>query len=105
MTKLWDLDEDSLLSLMAGYNDKYANELSSQYEKDKAYSLSRILSTGLNRAFYRHLPQLVEGNIGWVVQSELGLYTTKGAKDKQKKLEKLSPEMMKALKELEKSGR
>ena len=94
MLNIVNLDDDSTLALLAGYDDLKANELSSQYEKDKAYAISRILSTGINRAAYRHLPQILEGNIGWVIQSELGFYPTKEAKKKKKVLqEDISPEL------------
>ena len=105
MTELINMDEDSMLTLLDGYDDAYANELSSQYKKDKLYAISKLLNTGLNRIAYRHLPQLAKGNIGWVAQSELGLYPTAEAKDKQNMVKGLSPEMFKALEELEKKGR
>ena len=105
MTEIINMEDDNLLALLAGYDDAYANELSEGYRKDKLYSVSRLLSTGLNRVAFRHLPQISKGNIGWAIQSELGLYPTAEAKEKKKTMKSLSPEMFAALEALEKRGR
>ena len=105
-TGLINMDDDSMLALLAGFDKKNANELSTAWEKDRTYAISRMLNVGVNRAIFRHLPQLAEGNLGWVVQSEMGMYPSKEAKAKQKLLqEDISPELFKLIKELEQRGR
>ena len=44
----------------------------------------RLLNTFLGRATERHIPQLMEGRIGWAVQQELGLYPTAEARKAQR---------------------
>ena len=109
--KLINLDEESTLSLIAGYDGKHAQEQSSQFEKDRAFYLSRILNTGINRFAYRHLPQLTKGlqgdaaALGWVVQSELGLYPkSQKKKAKQVSYESTSPALLDLVNEFRKSG-
>ena len=105
MSEIIKMDDDSLLHLLSGYDDAYAEETSNKYKKDKLYSISRLLNTGLNRFAYRHLPQIAKGNIGWAAQSELALYPTAESKKKKQVLTDMSPEMMELIQDLEKRGR
>ena len=105
MSEIIKMDDDSLLRLLSGYDDAYAEETSNKYKKDKLYSISRLLNTGLNRFAYRHLPQIAKGNIGWAIQSELALYPTAESKKKKQVLTDVSPEMMALIQDLEKRGR
>ena len=95
-----NLDDDNLMVLLAGLQDTYdlKGDMSS-------YQQLRLINTALARGIYRHLPQLKEGNIGWVLQSELGMWPTKEAKKKQKFLKKLTPDVFNVLDDLEKMGR
>jgi hypothetical protein len=71
-----NLDEDSILALLAGYKDM------SNISTDKAtYEKIRLLNTALARFAFREVPQIIEGRIGWAMQQELGLYKTKKARD------------------------
>ena len=105
MTEIINSDNSRLLTLLGAYDEALADEKSNQFKKDKLYSVTRLLNTGLNRLGYRHLPQIRKGNLGWAVQSELGLYPTAEAKKKKEALQSLSPEMFAALEALEKRGR
>ena len=102
MLDLIDLDDDSILSVLTGM-EKY--DPSSQ-SSDITRKL-RLLNTFLGRATERHIPQLMEGRIGWSVQQELGLYPTAEARKIQRETQKLRkqilpPEIEQALRALEK---
>ena len=105
MTGLLDLDDDNFGLLLAGYDESYAKESRNQYKKDKLYSITRLLNSFGNRALYRHLPAIKKGNIGWAVQSELGLYPNKKAREIQKTFEGMSPELSQLIDELQQRGR
>tara|TARA_R100001594_G_scaffold32413_1_gene60240 strand:+ start:8172 stop:10895 length:2724 start_codon:yes stop_codon:yes gene_type:complete len=101
MFDLINMDDDSMLAYIAGLKD--TNE---KYNDDRLSQAIQFLNPAINRGVYRHLPQLQRGNIGWVIQSELGLYPTKEAKEKQKKFqEATSPELFALIEELQKKGR
>ena len=51
---------------------------------------------------YRTLPQMAKGNLGYAVQSELGLYHSD--KKAQKRLDKWAPELFDLLDDLEAAG-
>jgi hypothetical protein len=102
MLDLIDLDDDSIFSVLTGM-EKY--DPSSQ-SSDITRKL-RLLNTFLGRATERHIPQLMEGRIGWAVQQELGLYPTAEARKIQRETQKirkqiLPPEIEQALRALEK---
>ena len=105
MTELINMPEDSMLSMLAGFDDQYQKEISNQYKGDKLYAITKLMNTGMNRFGFRHLPQLLDGNLGWAVQSELAMYPTSKAKAQKKMLRELNPELFKSLEELEKRGR
>ena len=52
-----------------------------------------------------NLPQLARGNIGWAVQTELGLYPNQEAKEKQELFNELTQGQIDAIKSLEEFGR
>ena len=100
MMDLIDLDEDNLLTLVAGLENYDPYKASSDTSKKL-----RILNTFLGRAYERHIPQLRKGRIGWSVQQELGLYPTAEARKAQKRVKKLRKQIVpadieKALKQL-----
>jgi hypothetical protein len=101
MLDLGGLDDDSLFTLISGMEKYDANNQSTDLSKKL-----RILNSFLGRVFERHIPQVMEGRIGWAVQQELGLYPTAEAKKRQRKAKKLAkaslpPEIAQALKQLE----
>jgi len=100
MMDLIDLDDDSVLTLIAGL-EKYDPYKSSSDTTKKI----RLLNTFLGRALERHIPQLKKGRIGWAIQQELGLYPTAEARKAQKRVKKLRKQIVpadieKALKQL-----
>lgn len=101
MLDIINMDDDSMLTYLAGLKD--TNE---KYDDDRLRKVIQLLNPAINRGFYRHLPQIQQGNIGWVAQSELGLYPTKEAKKQQEKFqESTSPELFELIEELQKRGR
>ncbi len=100
---LIELDEDGLLTLITGLENYDPSRQSTEISKK-----IRILNTFLGRMTERHIPQILEGRIGWAAQSELGLYPTAEARKKQREAKKalasvLTPEMEEALAMLSKS--
>tara|TARA_Y100000310_G_C20486374_1_gene717056 strand:- start:414 stop:968 length:555 start_codon:yes stop_codon:yes gene_type:complete len=93
-----NMDEDGLGNLLLGYQD-YGNISGDQ----KTYQVLRTLNTTLGRFTHRTMPQLVKGNLGYAVQSELGLYHTD--KKAQKQAEKYAPGFYEALEALEEFGK
>ena len=93
-----NMDEDGLGNLLLGYQD-YGNLTGDQ----KTYQVLRTLNTTLGRFTHRTMPQLVKGNLGYAVQSELGLYHTD--KKAQKQAEKYAPGFYEALEALEEFGK
>ena len=93
-----NMDEDGLGNLLLGYQD-YGNISGDQ----KTYQVLRTLNTTLGRFTHRTMPQLVKGNLGYAVQSELGLYHTD--KKAQKQAEKYAPGFYEALELLEGLGK
>ena len=89
MMDLIDLDEDSLLTLVAGLENYDPYKGSSDVSKKL-----RILNTFLGRAYERHIPQLRKGRIGWSLQQELGLYPTAEARKAKKKADKLRKQLV-----------
>jgi len=83
MYDLIDLDDDSLLTILTGMQEYDLNTQSTDLTKK-----IRILNTFLGRTVERHIPQLDKSNIGWTMQQELGLYSTKEAKEIQKTYKK-----------------
>ena len=104
MYEVINMDEESLLALLSGYED-----MSAMTDDQRLYQTMRLLHPAVTRISTRTLPQLKRGNIGWAAQSELGLYPGKEAKERQEFIEEtlhdLSPEMMDALSKLEEFGR
>ena len=101
MLEVINMDDDSMLAYIAGLKD--TNE---KYNDDRLSRAIQLLNPAVHRGIYRHLPQLQRGNIGWVAQSELGLYPTKEAKEQQKKIqESTSLELFKLIEELQNKGR
>jgi len=64
-----------------------------------------MLNPAVNRMLTRHLPQLAEGNLGWVMQSELGLYPTAESKQKQAEFQEITPELWELIDQLQAQGR
>ena len=91
MMDLIDLDDDSVLTLIAGL-EKYDPYKSSSDTTKKI----RLLNTFLGRALERHIPQLQKGRIGWAVQQELGLYPTAEARKAQRRVKKLRKQIVPA---------
>jgi hypothetical protein len=89
MMDLIDLDEDNLLTLVAGLENYDPYKASSDVSKKL-----RILNTFLGRAYERHIPQLRKGRIGWSVQQELGLYPTAEARKAKKRADKLRKQLV-----------
>ena len=89
------MDEDSKLGLITGFTD-YANATGDE----KAYEIARILNTSLSRQYYQNFPLLAGGKIGNLVQFEMGLYPTKAAKEKKKKLAEVAPGIEQSLEQL-----
>jgi hypothetical protein len=101
MLDLINLDDDSILTLISGMEKYDSNNQSTDLSKKL-----RILNSFAGRLVERHIPQIMEGRIGWAVQQELGLYPTAEAKKKQRKAKKLAkasmpPEIAQALRQLE----
>jgi len=101
MLDLINLDDDSILTLISGMEKYDTNNQSTDLSKKL-----RILNSFAGRLVERHIPQLMEGRIGWAVQQELGLYPTAESKKKQRKAKKLAkasmpPEIAQALRQLE----
>jgi len=82
-------DEDGLLAKISGMEKYDPNTRST-----KTSQALRILNTAVGRAYERHIPQLKKGKLGWAVQEEFGLYPTKEARQKQKKLEKATKKIL-----------
>ena len=95
-----NMDEDSMLALISGYQDSY-----DATGDERIRRTIELLHPMVGRAMFRHLPQITKGNIGWALQSELGLYPTKEARATQKSLKKLNPDLFEALESLEQFGR
>ena len=95
-----NLDDDSKLRILTGYQD-----FSNMSDDRKSMELINTLSTSIGRFRHRTLPQLSKGNFGWALQSELGLYPTKKAKDRQKKFKSMFPNIFESLENLEKVSR
>ena len=95
-----NIDEDSYLALALGYQDM------SDISTDRAtYEKVRLLNTAAARMIFREAPQLMQGRIGWAVQSELGLYPSAEGKARQEAaVSQVPPEIMAALKMIEKVG-
>jgi len=93
-----NMDEEGLGNLLLGYQD-YGNLTGDQ----KTYQVLRTLNTTLGRFTHRTMPQLVKGNLGYALQSELGLYHTD--KKAQKQAEKYAPGFYEALELLEGWGK
>ena len=89
MLDLINLEEGDYLTLISGLEkyDPYAQ--SSDITKK-----IRLLNTFAGRAVERHIPQLMEGRIGWAVQQEFGLYPTAKARKAKKKLKKARKEIL-----------
>jgi len=95
-----NMDEESLLALISGYQD-----LSGMTDDKRTYQMIRMLNTAAGRIAYRTLPQLARGNIGWAIQTELGLYPNQEAKEKQEIFNELTQGQIDAIKSLEEFGR
>ena len=95
-----NLDDDSKLRILTGYQ-----AFSHMSDDRKSMELINTLSTSIGRFRHRTLPQLSKGNFGWALQSELGLYPTKKAKDRQKKFKSMFPDIFESLENLEKVSR
>ena len=97
--ELWKMDDDSFASLALGYKD-YGDATADQ----KFYSMLRLLNTQIGRSAYSTYPMLLNGNLGMALQTELGLYPTKKAKEYRKKakagIETLSPELLQAMEQI-----
>jgi hypothetical protein len=103
MYEFINVDDDDFLSWGAGIQ-----ELDKMDGDRRFYQTARLFNTALPRLAFRTLPQLAKGNIGWAIQSELGLYPDKKAKEYRLALDKLSPstvEILESLEELEQFGR
>jgi hypothetical protein len=77
--ELWNIDDDGLLGLIAGYEDT-----AMKTGDRRTYEKVRLLNTALARILFRTGPQLMQARLGWALQSELGLYPTKEAREIQK---------------------
>ena len=88
----YDMDEDSKIALITGFTD-YGDATGDE----KAYEMARILSTSLSRQYYQNFPLIADGKLGSALQFEFGLYPTKTAKEKKKKLSELAPGVEDAL--------
>ncbi len=84
MYNMINIDEESYLSYYAGLQDHH--DLTGD---PSLYNKLRLLNAFGSRMAFRHLPQLAQGNIGWVVQSELGMHPSKEALDRKKLLRKI----------------
>ena len=101
MFDLINMDDDSMITYLAGLKD--SNE---DYNDDTLTRAIQMLNPAVNRAIFRHIPQIQQGNVGWVLQSELGLYPTKEAKQQQKAFQdSTSPELFALIEELQKRGK
>tara|TARA_Y100001963_G_C6788255_1_gene454115 strand:- start:1081 stop:3828 length:2748 start_codon:yes stop_codon:yes gene_type:complete len=103
MYEFINLDDDDFLSWGAGIQ-----ELDKMDGDRRLYQTARLFNTAIPRIAFRTVPQLAKGNIGWAIQSELGLYPDKKAKEYRLALDKLSPstvEILESLEELEQFGR
>jgi len=92
----WELDDESKLVLLTGY-EKHAIKSNDR----KMYETLRILNTSIGRWAYSTVPQIMQGKLGYALQSEAGLYKTKESKAfKKQAIEtatELTPELMEAL--------
>ena len=88
----YDMDEDSKLALITGFTD-YGDATGDE----KAYEIARILNTSLSRQYYQNFPLIANGKLGSAAQFEFGLYPTKEARLKKKKLSELAPGLEDAL--------
>ena len=75
-----NLREDSLLGIMAGYREPATNTGDEELLKK-----IRIGNIAAGRAMSRTIPAMSRGDLGWALQSELGLFATKEARDIQEK--------------------
>jgi len=101
MLDLVNLEDDSILSIISGMEKYDSNNQSTDLSKKL-----RILNSFVGRTVERHIPQLMEGRIGWAVQQELGLYPTAEARKRQRKAKKLAkqalpPDLERALRQLQ----
>ena len=74
MFDLINLDDDSLLTIIAGmeeHDPSTSTELGAKL---------RILNTFLGRAYERHYPAIASGRLGFALQQELALYPTSEAR-------------------------
>ena len=76
LNEFWNMDEDSLMALITGYED-YARVSGDR----KAYEILHILNGQLGRLMYRTGPMVVNGEGAKAVQFELGLYPDKETKE------------------------
>tara|TARA_R100000781_G_scaffold112627_1_gene80030 strand:- start:1845 stop:4571 length:2727 start_codon:yes stop_codon:yes gene_type:complete len=102
MFNVINVDDDSMLSYLGGLQDHY--DISGD---PSLYNMVRLGNAFFGRLGFRHLPQLAEGNLGWVAQSELGMNPSSRWQEKQKELKKmkLSKSIYDSLDYLQKQGR
>jgi len=82
MLDLIDLDDDSLLTIIAGmeeHDPSTSTELGSKL---------RILNTFASRGLERHYPNATSGRLGFAIQQELALYATSEARKKARERKK-----------------
>ena len=93
MTEWLDMDEDSVLGMISGYQD-YAKVSGDR----KAYEIVRLLNTQIGRSVYHTLPLAFDGKPGTAAQFELGLYPNqkKKAGIVRETIENYQPDRMKA---------
>ena len=96
----WEMDEDSRLALLTGYQDYAAKS-----NDKKVYDMIRLLNVQAGRA-YQTIPHILKGNLGWAGQVEFGMFPTKKSKLIRKKVvetaqELLPEDIMKALELIE----
>lgn len=75
-----DLENDALAQVFAT-----TESYDSDYDLPNTAKLHGIVNVATSRMAQRALPQIMQGRIGWAVQSELGLYASADAKEVQKK--------------------
>jgi hypothetical protein len=89
MMDLINLDDGSIGQLITGMEKHDPSTRSSDFSRKL-----RILNSFAGRLVERHIPQLMEGRIGWAVQQELGLYPTAEARKIQRKTKKLRKQII-----------
>jgi len=98
MLDLIDLDDESLLTLIAGmeeHDPSTSTELGSKL---------RILNTFAARAYERHYPAIAGGKIGFALQQELALYPTPEARKRVRSKRKEEKRKKKLMKQQNKSS-